>query len=137
MARCNYGALIFMHYINLFLSDYTIAAFLWLLMCYLVTSTSDLITKGWSRYGTTCTLFILQLQYIQHKMFYVLSTRPRERFSKKQRRTNQRVLMATRGLIIVEMKAYNELAISLYRYILRLSKNENNLCCKIKTKQDD
>ena len=45
--------------------------------------------------------------------------------------------MATRGLIIVEMKAYNEVAISLYRYILRLSKNENNLCCKIKTKQDD
>ena len=31
--------------------------------------------------------------------------------------------MATGGLIIVEIKADNELAISLYRYILLLSKN--------------
>ena len=31
--------------------------------------------------------------------------------------------MGTRGLIIVEIKADNELAVSLYRYILRLSKN--------------
>lgn len=35
--------------------------------------------------------------------------------------------MATRGLITVEMKADNELAISLYQYISRLSKNENML----------
>ena len=31
--------------------------------------------------------------------------------------------MGTRGLIIVEIKADNELAVSLYWYILRLSKN--------------
>lgn len=31
--------------------------------------------------------------------------------------------MGTRGLIIVEIKVDNELAVSLYRYILRLSKN--------------
>lgn len=35
--------------------------------------------------------------------------------------------MGARGLIIVEIKADNELAVSLYRYILRLSKNENML----------
>lgn len=64
---------------------------------------------------------------VQHKMFYVLSTRPRERFSEKYRKTNQRVPMGTRGLIIVEIKADNELAVSLYWYILRLSKNENML----------
>ena len=31
--------------------------------------------------------------------------------------------MGARGLIIVEIKADNELAVSLYWYILRLSKN--------------